>query len=133
MRSAEELMDDAQRQTGLDDFGEDSFRDGLDRIVWSLSNEATLNETGLVVLPYLFTNLLAQRLQVEDWYRRHPEIDDEPIAAPLIGLGLPRTGSTALSILLAEDPNARSLRRWEATNPCPPPSTVKGEDPRIEQ
>ena len=56
------------------------------------------------------SSLLAQRLQIEDWYRRHPEIDDEPIDAPLIGLGLPRTGSTALSFLLAEDPAARSLR-----------------------
>ena len=53
---------------------------------------------------------LKQRLQIEDWYRRFPEIDDVPIKAPLIGLGLPRTGSTALSCLLAEDPNARSLR-----------------------
>src|SRR6185436_7690084 len=64
-------------------------------------------------------------------YRRHPEIAEEPIVAPLIGLGLPRTGSTALSALLAEDPEARSLRRWEAGEPCPPPSTVTGPDPRI--
>ena len=47
---------------------------------------------------------LSQRLQVEDWYRRHPEIDDVDILPPLIGLGLPRTGSTALSVLLAQDP-----------------------------
>ena len=71
-----------------------------------------------------------QRLQIEDWYRRHPEIDDEPIDAPLIGLGLPRTGSTALSFLLAEDPDVRSLRLWESAQPCPPPSTVDGPDPR---
>jgi hypothetical protein len=88
----------------------------------SLGTEASLNERGHVVLPYLVTNLLAQRLQVEDWYRRHPEIDDEPIVAPLIGPGLPRTGSTAVAALLGEDPQARSLRRWEAANPCPPPS-----------
>src|SRR6476620_7928202 len=84
-------------------------------------------------MPQFIVNLLAQRLQIEDWYRRHPEIDDEAIDQPLIGLGLPRTGSTALSFLLAEDPGARSLRRWEAVNPCPPPSTVAGPDPRIEQ
>jgi hypothetical protein len=78
-------------------------------------------------------NLLTHRLQIEEWYRRHPEIDDEPIEAPLIGLGLPRTGSTALSFLLAEDPDARSLRGWEAKRPCPPPSTVDGPDPRIAQ
>jgi hypothetical protein len=74
---------------------------------------------------------LGQRLQIEDWYRRHPEIDAEVIDAPLIGLGLPRTGSTALSCMLGEDPNARSLRRWQSARPCPPPSTVAPPDPRI--
>ena len=54
-----------------------------------------------------------------------------PIDAPLIGLGLPRTGSTALSMLLAQDPDVRYLRRWESSQPCPPPSTVQGIDPRI--
>jgi hypothetical protein len=67
---------------------------------------------------------------VEDWYRRHPEIDDVAIDAPLIGLGLPRTGSTALSFLLAQDPGIRYLRQWESSQPCPPPSTVVGVDPR---
>ena len=76
-------------------------------------------------------NHLAQRLQIEDWYRRHPDIDDVPIVAPLIGMGLPRTGSTALSFLLAQDPNIRYLRQWESSQPCPPPSTVSGPDPRI--
>ena len=74
---------------------------------------------------------LRQRLQVEDWYRRHPEIDDDAIDAPLFGLGLPRTGSTALSFLLAQDPDIRYLRSWESAEPCPPPSTVQGDDPRI--
>lgn len=131
MLGVDELLDAARAQTGLDDFGEGSYREGLERLVRALDEEAKLNDTGRLVLPYLITNLLAQRLQVEEWYRRHPEIDDERIDAPLIGLGLPRTGSTALSFLLAEDPNARSLRRWEAANPCPPPSTVEGPDPRI--
>ena len=55
-------------------------------------------------------DLLANRLKIEDWYGRHPEIDDQDIIAPLIGIGLPRTGSTALGCLLGEDPHARSLR-----------------------
>jgi hypothetical protein len=99
--------------------------------VHSLTTEATLNELGTVVLPLLIGRLLATRLELEDWYRRHPEIADEPIVAPLIGLGLPRTGSTALANLLAEDPAARSLRLWESNQPCPPPSTVAPPDPRI--
>ncbi|HTI76559.1 MAG TPA: sulfotransferase, partial [Mycobacterium sp.] len=60
-----------------------------------------------------------------------PEIDDVAVDAPLFGLGLPRTGSTALSFLLAQDPSVRYLRSWESAQPCPPPSTVRGDDPRI--
>jgi hypothetical protein len=109
----DELLAAATDETGLADFGDDSFREGLERLVESVTAESTLNEMGEVVLPMLIGRLLRSRLEVEGWYRRHPEIADEPIAAPLIGLGLPRTGSTALSFLLAEDPNARSLRLWE--------------------
>jgi hypothetical protein len=125
------LMALAREQTGLDDFGDDSFRDGLERLCHALQTEAKLNAVGEMALPQLIGKLLANRLKIEDWYARHPEIDDEQIVAPLIGLGLPRTGSTALSCLLAEDPNARSLLVWEAGEPAPPPATVEGPDPRI--
>ena len=128
-----ELLDAARAQSGLDDFGDDSFREGLEILVRALRAEARLNAVGEAALRARIVAYLTQRLQIEDWYRRHPEIDDEPIVAPLIGLGLPRTGSTALSCLLGEDPRARSLRRWESAQPCPPPSTVNGPDPRIAQ
>jgi hypothetical protein len=131
MIAVADLLAGAQAETGLDDFGDDSFREGLDVLVRSLNTESKLSDLGQVVVPMLISKLLSQRLQIEDWYRRHPEIDDEPIEAPLFGLGLPRTGSTALAFLLAEDPNARTLRLWEATEPCPPPSTVEPPDPRI--
>lgn len=133
MTASDELMAEAARQTGLGDFGDDSFREGLELLVSSLRNEAQLNETGEGYLYPRIVGHLSQRLQVEDWYRRHPEIDNEPIDAPLFGLGLPRTGSTALSFLLAQDPNVRYLRQWESSEPCPPPSTVVGDDPRIER
>jgi hypothetical protein len=133
MGAHDELLAAARAQTGLDDFGDPSFRDGLERLVRALQEEAHLTATGQVSIRQLIVGLLAQRLRIEDWYRRHPEIDEEPLVAPLIGLGLPRTGSTALSFLLAEDPNSRSLRMWEASQPCPPPSTVSGSDPRIER
>ena len=131
MLSTSEVMDEAQAQTGLADFGEDSFREGLEILLSSLRDEARLHDRGRAFLHQRIVGYLSQRLQVEDWYRRHPEIDEVPITAPLIGLGLPRTGSTALSMLLAQDPDVRYLRRWESSQPCPPPSTVQGVDPRI--
>ena len=73
-----------------------------------------------------------RRREVEQWYARHPEIEEQEIVAPLFGLGLPRTGSTALSFLLASDTARRSLRTWEAAKPCPPPETAtEHTDPRI--
>jgi hypothetical protein len=128
----DDLMATARAQTGLDDFGDDSFREGLEILVRSLHDEARLNAVGEAFLYPRLVGHLAQRLQIEDWYRRRPEIDDVPIVAPLFGLGLPRTGSTALSFLLAEDPNVRYLRQWESSQPCPPPCTVEGPDPRLQ-
>jgi hypothetical protein len=121
----------AVAQTGLVDFGDDSFREGLELLLASLRDEARLNARGEAYIYARIVTTLSQRLQVEDWYRRHPEIDDVQFLPPLIGLGLPRTGSTALSVLLAQDPAIRYLRRWESSQPCPPPSTVTGPDPRI--
>jgi hypothetical protein len=133
METVDELLAAAQTETGLDDFGADSFREGLDRLVHSLQTESDLNELGALVLKMRIVGALKNRLHVEDWYRRHPEIDDVVITAPLFGLGLPRTGSTALSFLLAEDPNTRSLATWESGEPCPPPSTGLNVAERIAQ
>jgi Sulfotransferase family len=131
MASPGELMAAAVERTGLADFGDDSFREGLEIFLRALQDQARLNARGEAFVYGRIGLHLAQRLHVEDWYRRHPEIDDVPVDAPLFGLGLPRTGSTALSFLLARDPHVRYLRSWESSQPCPPPSTVRGADPRV--
>lgn len=131
MASPGELMAAAVEKTGLEDFGDDSFREGLEILAKALRDEARLNDRGEGFVYGRIGTHLRQRLQIEDWYRRHPEIDGVPIDKPLFGLGLPRTGSTALSFLLAQDPDIRYLRSWESGTPCPPPSTVRGDDPRI--
>jgi hypothetical protein len=133
MNRAGELMQAARSATGLDDFGGDSFREGLERLVASVDHEARLTPAGRMGFDLQIIDLLAKRLQVEHWYRLHPEIEAQQIVAPLIGLGLPRTGSTALSCLLAEDPAVRFIRNWEAQAPCPPPeSATEHSDPRID-
>jgi hypothetical protein len=132
MRGVDELLHDAQAATSLADFGEESFREGLERLVSAARAEARLSESGRVTLEMQIVALLTSRLQIEHWYRLHPEIEEQEIIAPLIGLGLPRTGSTALSCLLAEDPNARCIRYWESLAPCPPPeAATQSSDPRI--
>ena len=81
MAAHEDLMAAAVAQTGIGDFGDDSFREGLEILLRSLREEARLNAAGEAFLYPRIVGHLAQRLQVEDWYRRHPEIDDVPIEA----------------------------------------------------
>ena len=126
------LVDAAVGRAGSDDFGADTWQAGLEVLVGSFNEEAALNELGKQVVAEQIVGFLANRLAVERWYRGHPEIDDGRIEAPLFGLGLPRTGSTALSFLLAADRRRRCLRTWEANEPCPPPTTAtEDDDPRI--
>jgi hypothetical protein len=126
------LLDRARHETGLEDFGSDSFHEGLAVLVKSLDDEARLNETGQLAMEAQIIELLGNRLKVEEWYRLHPEIDAQEIVAPLIGLGLPRTGSSALSCMLGADPAFRTLRNWEGMWPCPPPEPASYDsDPRI--
>lgn len=130
MTRERELIDKARSETGLDDFGGDAFREGLEVLVSSLEREANLNAAGEKAVYGRILLHLQQRLMIEDWYRRHPEIAEGEIRKPLFGVSLPRTGSSALSFLLSSDPAIRYLRVWESAQPCPPPATVADPDPR---
>ena len=132
MQRPEVYIERARQATGLGELGSDSYREGLERLLDSARLEANLNQAGTAGLEGMVTMLLMKRLEIEDWYVRHPEIDEQQIVAPLMVLGLPRTGSTALHCLLGEDPAARVMRNWEGMNPTPPPERATYEtDPRI--
>jgi hypothetical protein len=128
------LMEDAAAKTGLSDFGSARFRESLDVLCNTFRTEAGLSAPGVVTQHALFVQLLSNRLLVEDLLRRHPEIHDVRIAAPIIVCGLPRTGTTHLHNLMAADPALRSLPYWESLEPVLPDSErpAPGEpDPRL--
>ena len=121
---ADEFEDSACAATGLDDFGSSYYREGLERIVEALNTEADLNDMGRVIQHATISNALIQRLRIEDTFAQHPEIDDQVVGGPVFVIGLPRTGTTALSQLVAADPQFRSLRMWESQAPTPPPEAA---------
>lgn len=130
--SPDVLEGEARQQTGLEDFGDGFHREGLERLVDSMNREGDLTEAGHTILAARLVNLLASRLRVEDTYRAHPSIDAQEVEGPVFVIGLPRTGTTALSQLVAADPQFRSVRLWESSSPCPPPETAtEHSDPRI--
>lgn len=128
----DEIEAAARDQMGLSDFGDDYYREGLERLVVSMNDEADLTEMGEMMQHGRLTAHLAARLGVEDTYRKYPEIEEQQIEGPVFVIGLPRTGTTALSQLVAADPQFRSLRLWESAAPVPPPETAtEHTDPRI--
>ena len=127
------LLVAAREETGLADLGEDSWQEGLDRLLHSLHTEADLNEIGVQVVATMLRDHLKSRLWVTDWHGRHPEIGTAVVPDPVVILGQPRTGTTILFDLLAQDGRFRVPLTWEVASPHPPPETTTYDtDPRIE-
>lgn len=131
--SRQGLMIAAERMTGLTDFGLPSFRPGLTKLVESLEAEARLNLFGRYFARRQILELLTHRLRLTDYRKKNRPVALETIKRPLFIVGLPRTGTTLLYGLLAEDPAHRAPLSWEIDDPVPPavPETYH-TDPRIE-
>ncbi len=128
------LLREAQTQTGLDDFGDDGFREPLRHFIDSLESEAKLTPIGRMMARGEILQALTNRLEIRDWCRRYPEIERQPVTAPIFIIGMPRTGTTILHELLMHDPANRIPLTWETDFPCPPPeSATYDHDPRIEK
>jgi len=111
------LMEAAAAETGLDDFGAADFGERLDVLCRAMREEGGFNGAGVMQQHAFLTGLLKNRLLIEDLVRRHPEILEERIVAPIIICGLPRTGTTHLHNLMSADPALRSLPYWESLEP----------------
>ena len=129
---AEGLMASARRRTGLSDFGEGPFREGLSVLVDAFNARDDVHAFGRIIFLRYVTGLLVNRLKIQDDLTRHPEILNVPVARPLFITGLPRSGTTFLHRLMSEDPAGRTLLYWESIEPSPPPEPATyRSDPRI--
>ena len=131
---ANRMLVTASRRTGLHDFGDPAFHEPLGRLLRSLEAEACLNLVGRIAALGDLTGMLMNRLRLERDRAQHPGIAREQIRRPLIITGLPRSGSTFLHGLLAQDPASRVPLHWELRFPSPPPERSSHDtDPRIER
>ena len=128
----EAMLDRAVTATGLDDFGDESFRQPFKLLLRSLNADASLNFIGRIAAWKHTLHLLGDRLRLIEERKRHPEIADQEIRRPIFVTGLPRSGTTLLHRLLAEDPASRAPLTWEVMFPMPAPAHADGDrDPRI--
>ena len=123
--TVEDLHDAARAITGLDDFGDGEYREGLAVLLDSYARDAGLTPWGnRINRATLRAALVARQLSEAGW-RQYPEHAAVTITQPIVVTGLPRTGTTALHRLLCEDPDLQGLEMWliEAPQPRPPRET----------
>src|SRR5437870_9535394 len=128
---AVDLIETARRRCGLDDFGEGDFFEALSRLLESCQSEARLSLIGKLALKIDVLQTLCSRLRMERDRQLYPEIARQEIREPLFIVGLPRSGTTILQMLLAADPEHRSPLMWEVMTPSPP--TTADEKRRIQR
>lgn len=132
----EYILEQARRRTGLSDFGPDDFRERLRVLREEWDGDTGLTGIGRFALQRYLIRYACNRLLIHDTLRRHPEILDLEIRAPIIVVGLPRTGTTHLLNLMAADSRFRSLPLWESYEPIPLPGEgplPDGTEPRYQR
>ncbi len=128
----QQLIQQAEKTTGLRDWGKEPLMEPLSVLCASLNNEARPNVVGRMVMRQFLGRILEYRLLMQRDFAQHPEILDVEIRRPVFITGLPRTGSTLLQRLMARDPDVRWLATWEMMFPSPPPDDATvATDPRI--
>ena len=120
------ILQQAIENTGLNDFGDKIFIEGLHKLVSSINNEASLNEVGFQAQEHRILGLLINLLRTVDALKNNPEILEQDIISPIVIIGLPRTGSTMTHRLLASDPNHTAMLWWEGRYPAVLPNEVRG-------
>lgn len=117
---AEELLAEAQRRTGLSDFGDPPLEPVLSTLLNSLEQEANLHPLGRMLIRMHIRDLLETRLRLtEVWKGKKEVLEAHQIKKPVFVVGIPRSGSTFLHELLGEDRDNRAPRFWEVMFPLP--------------
>ena len=114
------LMREVAASVGHDDWGSRSFVEPLTLLVDSCRASNRMSLVGWQVLRSVARRHLRNRLDIRGYLQRRPEAAQRPLGSPLVITGLPRTGTSLLHNLLAQDPRHRFLRLWEALHPLPP-------------
>jgi len=128
--SADELIARAQRQTGLVDFGPTPFQEPLQNLLRACREEAELSLFGRFATHWDAVRFLSNLLRLREEERRAPNILEQRIERPIFIAGLPRSGTTFLHSLLAQDHANLVPRVWQLIHPYPVDGPAPGPDVR---
>lgn len=115
-----ELLASAGSRPGNGEWGDLGFVPALELLLQSCAETAELTPDGWQVLNRIVHRHLRNRLAMREHLRQVP---GTPPRKPIVVTGMPRTGTTLLHNLLAQDGEHRTLRLWEALRPAAASST----------
>jgi len=122
VQATDTLHEMARGVTGLQDFGDDEYRAGLAALLHSLDEEADLSPLGRKTAIALVVTALAGRLESEAGWKDHPGRGTSSIEAPIVIVGLPRTGTSVLHKMLARVDSLQGPELWLLQHPMPRPN-----------
>lgn len=132
--NADALIEQAMKDTGITEFDNSSYREGLDVFVRDFNRGIARGlyiDGGIARAANDAAHYLRGRLKVSEYLRQNPELLERKIERPVFVMGVPRTGTTLMSNLLGADPGRRSPLTWEIDDPVPPAtSATLFNDPR---
>ncbi|HWE73493.1 MAG TPA: sulfotransferase [Stellaceae bacterium] len=114
---ADELVETAQRHTGLDDFGQWQFLPSLHVLLQSCESEAALGAFGRFALRWDVLRFLENLLQLRAAEKASPA-PAPTVERPIFVTGLPRSGTTFLHSLLMADQANVVPRCWQTIDPA---------------
>lgn len=117
--SEDTLIAEARSETGLERFGDESFLPAMRTLLDAVGKEAKLNPFGRFSAKMRTLRSLDNRLWANACFEAHPEIRRREIAAPIIIVGLHRSGTTRIQRMMATDARLQHLKTWEGFNPAP--------------
>ena len=131
MIDTSDLMSGALQTSQRSGFQASDFEVPLNDLVDALNQEGRLNDIGKGFHSARLTDLLSNRLRMEVWLERHPEILEETINQPIVVIGLPRTGTTLLHRTIAADNQLLAPLWYEVRQPSPLNDNFVEDDARI--
>ncbi|MCR9105482.1 MAG: sulfotransferase [Gammaproteobacteria bacterium] len=107
---------------GLEVAADAHARQALAQLIDAINSTAQLNFVGRMAAFDDSRRMALNHLRIQALLESQPAIVDTVLPAPIFVIGMPRTGTTYLHTLLAQDPRHRSIPYWESFDPIPPAS-----------
>ena len=115
----------------MGDFGDRDYHEGLRTLLEALDDRPPGEGAPSAAAEALIGGALESRLHTEAQWKAHPGWRERVLRRPLVVMGMPRTGTTALHNLLSQDPQFQGLEKWLTGAPrVRPPRATWESDPQ---